>query len=223
MNNTVYPEKFLSWAASFRTGEDAVSRSLAGYAAAIALADEPCLDRAVRLGRDHSVGHSGFYEIVLQSYLFLGFPRMLLAAEHLAGCFSDVCMPPQTKAVTTDESHRWYQNGMALCERVYGDSFEPLREHVESVAPEVFRWMIVEGYGKVLSRPGLTAVDRELAVVASLLIDNRPRQLHSHLKGASNVGADTDLIRRIIEDHKETAPTGYRTAVSMLDRINGSC
>ena len=223
MNSAVFPDKFLNWIASFQCEKDAVSRLLAGYSAAIALADEPSLDAAVQLGRDHSVDHGKFNEIVLQSYLFLGFPRMLEAAEHLARCFGDVRMPTNTAPVTPDESQRWYDNGLALCKRVYGDAYEPLQQHVESIAPEVFRWMIVEGYGKVLSRPGLSVVDRELAVVASLLIEDRPRQLHSHLKGAANVGADPMLIRRIIEDHKETAPSGYRTALFLLDRINGPC
>ncbi len=223
MNNAVYPDKFLTWAASFQCEKDAVSRLLAGYSAAIALADEPCLDAAVQLGRDLSVGHSKFYEIVLQSYLFLGFPRMLEAAEHLAGCFEDIHLTATTKPISPEESEDWFRNGQDLYRRVYGDTYYALQERVESIAPEVFRWMLIEGYGKVLSRPGLTVVDRELAVVASLVIENRPRQLHSHLKGALNVGADPGLVGRIIEDHKETAPDGYQTALSLLDRINGPC
>ena len=132
-------------------------------------------------------------------------------------------MPSKTEAVTPDESQRWYENGLTLCKRVYSDTYESLRQHVESIAPDVFRWMIIEGYGKVLSRPGVSAVDRELAIVTSLIIENRPRQLHSHLIGAVNVGTDPNLIRRIIEDHKETAPSGYKTALSLLDRINDPC
>lgn len=223
MNNAVYPDKFLSWAASFQYDQDAVSRLLAGYSAAIALADEPCLDAVVQIGRDHSVGHGEFYEIVMQSYLFLGFPRMLEAAEHLAGCFSDVHRPVNTEPISAEESREWFENGQDLYRRVYGDKYQALQERVESIAPEIFRWMLIEGYGKVLSRPGLSAMDRELAIVASLLIENRSRQLHSHLKGAANVGADSILIRRIIEDHKETAPSGYQTALSLLNRINSSC
>ena len=223
MNNVVYSDKFLSWATSFRCEKDAVSRLLAGYSAAIALADESCLDAAVKLGRDISVSHAQFYEIVLQSYLFLGFPRMLEAGDHLARYFKDVNLPVKTEPISSAESKEWYENGLALYRRVYGDMNQVLQDRLESVAPEVFRWMIVEGYGKVLSRPGLSVVDRELAIVASLLIENRPRQLHSHLQGALNVGADPELVGRIIEDHKETAPSGYQTALSLLDRIDSTC
>jgi 4-carboxymuconolactone decarboxylase len=125
-----------------------------------------------------------------------------------------------TEPISPGEAQNWFDNGMALCRRVYGASFEPLRTHVETIAPEVFRWMIVEGYGKVLSRPGVSAADRELAVVASLIIENRPKQLDSHLRGALNVGAGRALLSTIIEDLKETAPDGYGTAVSLLNGLD---
>lgn len=221
MSHAVYPDKFLAWAVSFRGEKDAVSRLLAGYSAAIALADEPALSMMIKLGKDHSLGHREFYEMVLQSHLFLGFPRMLIAAEHLADQFEGISMSSVTEPVTPNESQAWFENGLTLCRRVYGASFDPLRTHVEAVAPEVFRWMIIEGYGKVLSRPGVSAIDRELAIVACLIIENRPKQLHSHMRGALNVGADPALVRRIIEDQKDCAPNGFRAAVSLLDGIIG--
>ena len=48
--------------------------------------------------------------------------------------------------------------------------------------------MIVEGYGKVLSRPGLDLARRELCIVAACAASRQERQLHSHLHGARNVG-----------------------------------
>jgi len=220
MSHTVYPHKFLSWAASFHNDENAVSRLLAGYSAAIALADRPALSAMVRLGRDHSLGHCEFYEIVLQSYLFLGFPRMLVAAEHLAECLEEPARSSLTAPISRDEAQDWFEDGMTLCRRVYGGGFESLKRHVEAIAPDVFRWMIIEGYGKVLSRPGVSTIDRELAVVACLIVENRPRQLDSHLHGALNVGAGRELLGTIVEDLKDTAPDGYRTAVSLLAGLN---
>lgn len=221
MSHAVYPDKFLAWAVSFRGKKDAVSRLLAGYSAAIALADEPALSMMIKLGKDHSLDHREFYEMVLQSYLFLGFPRMLIAAEHLADQFEGISLPPLTAPITPDESQAWFEDGVALCGRVYGASFDPLRTHVEAVAPDVFRWMIIEGYGKVLSRPGVSSIDRELAIVACLVIENRPKQLHSHMRGALNVGADPALVRRIIEDQKDCAPSGFQAAAATLDGIIG--
>jgi alkylhydroperoxidase/carboxymuconolactone decarboxylase family protein YurZ len=51
------------------------------------------------------------------------------------------------------------------------------------------RWMIVEGYGKVLSRPGLDLATRELCIVALLAPQDAAPQLYSHLRGALNAGA----------------------------------
>ena len=49
--------------------------------------------------------------------------------------------------------------------------------------------MLVEGYGKVLGRPGLALVMRELCIVATLAVTGASKQLHSHLRGALNIGA----------------------------------
>ena len=49
--------------------------------------------------------------------------------------------------------------------------------------------MIVEGYGKILGRPGLDLVRRELCVIAQVAVLGAPRQLRSHLKGALEAGA----------------------------------
>jgi 4-carboxymuconolactone decarboxylase len=49
--------------------------------------------------------------------------------------------------------------------------------------------MIVEGYGKVLGRPALDLLRRELCVVAACAALGQDRQLHSHLHGAIHAGA----------------------------------
>lgn len=50
--------------------------------------------------------------------------------------------------------------------------------------------MVVEGYGKVLGRPGLALKTRELCIVAILAVRGARVQLYSHLRGALNVGAE---------------------------------
>ena len=49
--------------------------------------------------------------------------------------------------------------------------------------------MIVDGYGKTLSRPGLDLMRRELCSAGMLVPQRAPRQLLSHLRGALNAGA----------------------------------
>lgn len=203
---------------SFTPTQFPVQRWLALYAAGIALADTSAQEAILRRLRDEKLDRDALYEIVLQSYLFLGFPRMLTAAEMLGNVFpgarQEVSPPPESG----DEVNQWRTNGLALCKKVYGESFEPLRIRVEAIAPEIFRWMILEGYGKVLSRPGLGMIERELANVAMLVVDDREQQLHSHLRGAINVGAPPELLRMVVDDLQGVSD-GYATARRLLARM----
>ena len=79
--------------------------------------------------------------------------------------------------------------------------------------------MELEGYGKVLSRPGLDIVDREMVIVACLAMENRVSQLHSHLRGALNVGAPMQLVRDVVADLSPAAPAGHATATELLQRL----
>ena len=55
--------------------------------------------------------------------------------------------------------------------------------------PELAEWILDDGYGRVLSRPGLSIRERELIVVAVLSALRLPKQLESHVRGALRVGA----------------------------------
>jgi len=203
----------------FNPSDDASARSLALYSAAVAVADEDILSQAVTVARRSGLTKETLYEVVLQSYLFLGFPRMLNAAENLHSHFPDMGGKPRFEGVSDEESKSWFLNGLSLCRQVYGSDFPPLQSKVESFAPEIFRWMIIEGYGKVLSRPGLSVNDRELSIIAFLLVENRLKQLFSHIKGALNVGAPPGLVRAVVYDLGPVAGPGFDSAKQMLEQL----
>jgi 4-carboxymuconolactone decarboxylase len=77
--------------------------------------------------------------------------------------------------------------------------YEPLRRNILELHPELDEWMIVEGYGKVLSRPGLDLARRELCIVSACAASGQERQLHSHLHGALNVGVAVPVVTDSIE------------------------
>jgi 4-carboxymuconolactone decarboxylase len=58
--------------------------------------------------------------------------------------------------------------------------------------------MVVEGYGKVLGRPGLELRVRELCIAALLAVLGATRQLHSHLRGALNAGASCEEVEHAL-------------------------
>ena len=79
--------------------------------------------------------------------------------------------------------------------------------------------MIFEGYGKVLSRHQLDMPTREGSIVACLIVDNRPRQLHSHIKGALNVGVPAELVHAIIDDLCDVSPSGCESAREICRKL----
>ncbi|UCE25817.1 MAG: carboxymuconolactone decarboxylase family protein [Candidatus Zixiibacteriota bacterium] len=218
MNLTADRESFLARLDSFRPQGQAGERALAMYSAAIALADDLAMTRAVEVGRRLSLTANVLYEVVLQSYLFLGFPRMLTAAENLSRTFPVESNEFELKAISPAESRQWFDRGLELCRKVYADKYEVLMNRVAAMAPDVFRWMIIEGYGKVLSRPSLDIISRELSIIAFLMMENRVKQLHSHMTGALNVGASRELIHSVVDDIGSAAGDGYDSARDILEQ-----
>ncbi|MEP6493784.1 MAG: carboxymuconolactone decarboxylase family protein [bacterium] len=134
-------------------------------------------------------------ELLLQSYLFAGFPRALNAARE----WRRLC--PVSVGSPDDRPHdveAWRAAGVETCAAVYGSMYDKLRENIRSLHPLLDEWMVTEGYGKVLSRPGLDLPRRELCIVAACAAARQDRQLLSHLHGALNVGVEETVIGEAI-------------------------
>jgi 4-carboxymuconolactone decarboxylase len=101
---------------------------------------------------------------------------------------------------------------------VYGEMYERLRVNIRGLHPELDEWMIVEGYGKVLSRPGLDLARRELCIVAACAATKQDRQLHSHLHGALNVGVAAKTLHDAIESLVGVIDAGAVASARMLLR-----
>ncbi|MFO7892537.1 MAG: carboxymuconolactone decarboxylase family protein [Longimicrobiales bacterium] len=137
-------------------------------------------------------------EVLLQSYLFLGYP----VALNALGLWRRRTEQP-VRDPLDEEGVDWRQRGVEVCRKVYGGQYETLREVLAGIHPELDAWAVVEGYGKVLGRPGLELKLRELCIAAQLSGTDASRQLHSHLRGCLNVGAtadEVDAALRAVED-----------------------
>jgi len=205
---------------NFVPNPDPHSRILALYSAAIAITDHKILESVINMAIKNNIPAQHLYEIVLQSYLFVGFPRMIEAADHLNSMVKIEGGHSRLTLVSYEESERWFVNGKKLCQKVYGEKYDILRKRVEAFAPDIFRWMVFEGYGKVLSRPKLKIVERELAIISCLIVEERERQLFSHIIGARNVGADDKLVIQVVEDMKIFSIDGYNMAITMLEKLD---
>jgi 4-carboxymuconolactone decarboxylase len=178
---------------------------LIDLAAAQAARDVDAMEAAFE--RLHGAGRKReVEEALLQSYLFLGFPA---AIEGLRRWRRIGVEPP---AITEEDPGVWLERGERTCAVVYGDHYERLRENIAQLHPDLDRWMVVEGYGKVLGRPVLDLTSRELLIVAMLVVQGESgrRQLRSHLKGALNSGASPGDVVRTIEHAAAFAPPQNR-------------
>ena len=166
---------------------DEATRLLVRLSAAICGGTESQL-RAALAAANGPVDPLWVEELVLQSYLFAGLPRTLNAAREWRR-ISGRRAPAADEGTDYANVDEWRRRGEATCETVYGRFYQRLRHNIADLHPALDAWMIVEGYGKVLGRPGLDLKRRELCVVGACAALGQDRQLHSHLHGALHSGA----------------------------------
>ena len=198
------------------SGLDAGTRVLVQLSAAIAAGDEATVRTwFLQAARDVPALH--VEELVLQSYLFCGFPRALNAAREWRRV-SGRPAPASDEAEDVSRGEEWRERGEQTCAAVYDGMYEKLRLNVR----DLHSWMVVDGYGKVLSRPGLDLSRRELCIVAACAAMGQDRQLHSHLRGALNVGVDPAVLGEVLDAIAVlVGPERTRSARLLLARILG--
>lgn len=160
-------------------------------------------------------------EAILQSYLFCGFPRTLNAMREWRR-LSGVAAPAEDTGAVQGGAAEWQAAGEATCAVVYGPFYDKLRHNIVALHPALDEWMISEGYGKILSRPGLGLRVREQCVVAACVASEQERQLHSHLHGALNAGVPVPELRGTLAVLEGVvAPDALLRAGLLLQRVLG--
>lgn len=175
------------------TSIDEPTRALVGLAAAIAQGEEPEVRDRVADAVAAGVVPAWGDELLLQSVLMVGWPRSLVAAALWRNAVGRPAASGDDDLAYA-EHPAWTRRGEETCRVVYGDNYAKLRQNVRSLHPALDAWMVTDGYGRTMSRPGLDLLRRELCVIAQTAVLNTPRQLHSHLRGALNAGATLAMI-----------------------------
>ena len=187
-------------------GIDDATRHLVRIAAAIAGSGEQTIRTIMEEALPHVTPVSAD-EVILQSYLFAGFPRALNAARTWRAV-SGIPAPSADASAEMSSGSDWVERGEATCQTVYGESYELLRKNIRELHPALDTWMITDGYGKVLSRPALDLETRELCIVAACAAAGQQRQLHSHLHGALNAGASSDDVSSVLDALDDLVDSG---------------
>ena len=161
-------------------------------------------------------------EVILQSYLFAGLPRTLNAMREWRRASGRAAPSRDEGSETEARASEWRLRGEATCAAVYGEMYDRLRVNIAALHPALDAWMVVEGYGKVLGRPQLDAMRRELCIVAVCAVVKQDRQLQSHLHGALNTGATPEQVAgALVAVGDMVGKAGTARALAMLRRVLG--
>ncbi len=180
---------------------DPQTLALVRVAAATATGDETKLRQRMIAARAADVPLLWLEELLLQSFLNVGYPLALVAF----GVWRSVAGPPKEtgESIAHPDWERWTTRGVEACGEVYGRTFHKLMLNLRALHPAIEPLVVVDAYGKILGRAGLDSKRRELCTLAAIAIQNAPRQLHAHLRGALNTGSsrgDVDEVIAIVED-----------------------
>lgn len=181
-----------------RPSLDPATRALVALAAAIAQGEEPEIRDRVGEAVAAEVPPVWGDELLLQSVLMVGWPRTLVAAALWRKAIGIGPTGGEDDLPYADHPD-WTRRGEETCRTVYGDNYAKLRRNVRELHPALDAWMVTEGYGRTMSRPGLDLARRELCVIAQTAVLNTPRQLHSHLRGALNAGASYEMVEAALK------------------------
>ena len=175
---------------------DAPTVALVRVATAIAKGDEALLRERMVVARAAQVPTEWVDELLLQSLLNVGYPLTLMAF----GVWREVAGPLSKggEDLTHDHWALWKERGAKLCAEVYGRTYHKLLLNLRSLHPALEALVVVDAYGKVLSRPGLDAQRRELCTLAAIAMLTTPRQLHAHLRGALFTGSTREEVDQVL-------------------------
>jgi len=186
---------------------------------AIAGRDDEAARLIMTMALDDGMPSRTVEEILLQTHLFLGFPAMIEAARIFADVTGNSSRSDGLPgAYSPKDCHDWNRQGTIKIKRIYGPAFERLVRYINSFSPQILTWMINDGYGQVLSRPGAPFTLRELSTVATLTVTSYENQLGAHIRGTLNVGVEAALIRKTMRNCRYfCSDDNVRTAIHLLD------
>lgn len=182
-----------------RKGLSSERRVLCTIAALQAISDWPNLSFVLESSIRTKSDIRPIYEILLQGYLFCGYPRAIESFYCLNRVMTrKKLLLPSNLPIPGLEPLRALKTGKIVAGRINKDKFAKIYAKINTLSPDMGYLMLVEGYGNILCREGVDIKTRELAVVSSLSASGAARQLNSHIRGAINVGCTNSQIMEAI-------------------------
>lgn len=152
----------------------------------------------LRKAHEMHIPHEEVYEAILQIHLFAGYPASIEGLNALHAVYGPIDHSGEDIDISLFE-----QRGETLCREIYTTVYDKMMQKMNVISPDLARWMILDGYGKTLSRPALHVQYRELINLVILALGNWKHQFISHLRGSMNIGITMQEILDSITILKE--------------------
>src|SRR2546427_3997320 len=130
------------------TGLDPQTLALVRIAAATATGDEMKLRDRMIAARAVHVPPAWVDELLLQSFLNVGYPLALVAFGVWRGVAGPVLESEKGESIAHPDWERWTTRGVAGCGEVYGRTFHKLMLNLRALHPAVEPLVVVDAYGK---------------------------------------------------------------------------
>lgn len=107
-----------------------------------------------------------------------------------------------------------FERGSRTFEQITGDAGQALLAAISEIAPDLAVYTVEFPFGDLVSRPGLSLKEREIATVSAIVALGTPLPLKLHLNGALNVGCTRQEIVELLM--QMTAYVGFPKALTAL-------
>lgn len=155
------------------------------------------------------------YELILQSYLFCGFPAAVESLNVFRKHYGDLNIHKSGYNIDKFKS-----SGIRNCKLIYKKNYKKLIENMNFLSTDLKEWMLIEGYGKVLGRKELSLTDREIISVSFLCTRYFESQLHSHLQGCLNLNIQKQTLKEILNSLRSiSGNNNINRAIKLLNKI----
>ncbi len=92
-----------------------------------------------------------------------------------------------------------YERGLSKLLEIYGEQGKNLLTSLETIAPDLGRYIVEFAFGDIHCRPGLDMKSREIATVAALTaLGTAAPQLRAHIHAALTMGCSEQEVIEVI-------------------------
>ncbi len=126
-------------------------------------------------------------EVLHLAHLYVGFPRVVQALNHLPPAESQANRPPRREGARQ-------QLGEQSFREIYGEDADPVLEHLRKLDPQFADLVLGHAYGEVFAQSLLDLMTRERLSVLALLATNCELQARSHMRACLRHGATVDQM-----------------------------